>query len=183
MQFMASTPADTFAAHLVKLARTRKLHQPVKSSLDGGYPGREQSLVLGSYLRFDDFIPRPECPSLSLFFRPTGSQRGGNQALMCWDENHGLFVNPTGLVEFRWGGVIVSSQSPVDDLRWFEVTAYLEVVSNTLNLALRSLEFDQLEHFQTAFSGAGHPVAAGSAFLYCRMLNRRLCQRVFRRQN
>ncbi len=164
LQFMASTPADTFAAHLVKLARTRTLHQPVKSSLNGDYPGREQSLVLGSYLRFDDFIPRPECPSLSLFFRPTGSQRGEDQALMCWDGNHGLFVNPTGLVEFRWGGVIVSSRSPVDDLRWFEVTAFLEADSNTLNLVLRSLEFDQLEHFQTAFSGAGHPVAPGSAF-------------------
>ena len=157
---MASTPADTFTAHLVKLARTRTLHQPVKSSLDGDYPGREQSLVLGSYLRFDDFIPRPECPSLSLFFRPTGSQRGEDQALMCWDGNHGLFVNPTGLVEFRWEGVIVSSRSPVDDLRWFEVTAFLEADSNTLNLALRSLEFDQLEHFQTAFFRRWSPSCA-----------------------
>lgn len=148
IQFMASTSADTFSARLVHLSRDRKTHKPVVNGINGQYPGQKQSLVLGSYIHFDNIITKPAFPRIKVFIRPTQSQRGETQAIMCWDEDHGLFINDKGLIEFRWAGATVSDEKPLHDLRWYEVHAWINTESNTIQLQLRSLEFGQTQQFQ-----------------------------------
>ncbi|MFT5349387.1 MAG: N,N-dimethylformamidase [Planctomycetota bacterium] len=164
IHFMVSTHADTFKARLVRLSRQRKQHQPIESSFAGQYPGKHQTLVPGSYVHFDKVIPKPDCPSLKTFFRPTQSQRGEDQAIMCWDTGHGLFINKNGAIEFRWAGTSVSGNKPLNDLRWYEVSASLESESKAIQMELRSLEFDQIELFQTPLAGVGSSIATDATF-------------------
>lgn len=145
MQFMVSTHAGTFNARLVRLSRQRNNHQKVNSSLDGQYPGRQESFALGSYIRFDHDVTKPAYPSLQVIIRPTRPVRDDGQAIMCWDAGHGLFINQSGRIEFRWAGATLTCETSLHALRWYEISASSQPATKEITLSVRNFEFEQVD--------------------------------------
>ncbi len=79
LRFMVSTTARHYTARLARLGRSRELHVPVASTLEGQHEGQLRALKLGSHIDFDAEIPLPDAPVLSAWIRATRPTRGEDQ--------------------------------------------------------------------------------------------------------
>jgi N,N-dimethylformamidase len=161
IKFMVSTAAETFTAGLVRLSRQRSSHRKIDSSIEGRYPGKLQGFNHGSYVRFDHELHLPDYPALEVIIRPTRPQRVDDQAILCWDINHGLFINSKGHAEFRWANATVCSAAPLPALRWYRLSAK---ITTEISLLLHSFEFDQIEKWTKPFDAGKTTERTGGRF-------------------
>jgi N,N-dimethylformamidase len=125
VRFMVSADGE-YEAQLVRPSHLDELRAELDAPLNGRYPGRRQGLPFGSYVLFDQVVPRPGSFRLSAWIMPTAPGRGELQELLAWGPNDGLFINERGELELRIGGRMLSSQVRLRRLEWYLVTAGLE---------------------------------------------------------
>lgn len=153
IRFQVSCSADSYQAGIVRL-RHGDLDgdgpgfkaEPVTSSVDGVYTGREQRLHPGSYVIVDDAAPLHDLHSVTLtawiYVTAFGEERRG--ILTRWSEERGLgfglFVTGDGKLTFRLGDgrqhAQVQTDEPVRTDSWYFVAAVVDGAERRLRLHL-----------------------------------------------
>jgi N,N-dimethylformamidase len=135
-QVMVSTGSAEYDVQLERLSRVGGQGDPVEASCNGRRPGREQRLPMGSYVRFEARVPRPEGWELSTWLWPT-APGGRDQALLCWGEGEGLFLTADGVLAVRAGGVELTAEEPVERRTWAHVRGGYDPETGQVHLVVR----------------------------------------------
>lgn len=125
IRFMVSSD-DEYDAQLVRPSHRPDLRSEIEAPLNGRYPGQLQALPMGSYIRFDDPVPRPRDFQLAAWVMPTFPARGNDQELLVWGGKEGLFLNEAGEPELRLAGQALATGTPLRRGEWYLLTTGVE---------------------------------------------------------
>ncbi len=120
VRVMVSTSAPEYEVELERLDRAGGIGTVIGSSCAGRYDGRVQALPMGSYVEFPQAVPRPSGWELSAWIWPT-APGAGEQALLGWGAECGLFLDEDGRAMIRVAGAEARVGSPLARRAWARV--------------------------------------------------------------
>lgn len=150
IRFFVSCHSPQYQAQLVRLRHGDESPRgpgprsvPIEATCNGTYPGREQSIATGSYVRVDHLKQNTADFCICAWIYPTAPKRGPQGIITRWDpvasRGFGLRVNASGVLE-GWVGtgdsarIEIACQQLLQPDRWYFVALAFDAVSGTLRL-------------------------------------------------
>jgi len=152
IRFMVSSTTSTYRAEIVRLRHTDANPQgpgfkteALRTSVDGSYPGRRQSIHSGSYVQVphDPVFNCLDGFSLEAWIYPTTPDQGPQGILtrFCGKTGYGLFIDADGALAL-WVGdgervEKISSDGKLKAAKWYFVAASYDSATGAISISAR----------------------------------------------